>query len=89
MTAHENEAELLAAYSDAAALMLAAADDRPALDAVLRSLTYTDAAKLLIGALEVAGSLVTSGDKMPGATPRELLRTFIVGANDVSGEVSE
>jgi hypothetical protein len=55
--------ELLTGYGDAAALMLAAVDDRPALDAMLKSLTFGEAAKLLISAIEVGASLVSVGDR--------------------------
>lgn len=78
------ETEVLTAYSDAAALMLAAADDRAALDAVLKSLTFRDAAKLLIGALEVGGSLVSMGDRQPDMSPRQLLAAFIAGSRDTN-----
>jgi hypothetical protein len=77
---------VLEAYRDAAGLMLAAADDRQALDAVLKALTFRDAAKLLIGCLEVGASLVTVGDLDPDRTPRQLLTAFIAGANTVEDD---
>jgi hypothetical protein len=86
MTANNIEKDLLTAYRDAAALMLAASDDRQALDTVLKSLTFRDAAKLLVGCFEVGSSLVRIGDQEPEKTPRELLAAFIKGANEVEGE---
>ena len=70
--------ELLTGYADAAALMLAAADDREALDAFLKTLTHTEAAALLISALEVGASLVNMGDRSPQhVAPRATLSRLI------------
>ena len=72
------ETEVLTSYADAAALILAAADDRQAFDAVVKSLTFHDAAKLLLSALEVSASVVTFADQH-GAAPRETLGALIAG----------
>ena len=77
MTEDHNEQETLSDHGDAAALMLAAVDDREAMAAAFRSLTLGDAATLLLSAIEAGGTLVRLGDRYPDQTPRSLLGALI------------
>ena len=58
-----------------------------ALDAWIHSMTFADAAKVAIAAVEVGGTLIRSGDhgERTGElkTPREILTAYIAATRDI------
>jgi hypothetical protein len=72
----------LTAHADAAVLMLAAADDREAFNAMLLQLSFGEARDLLLAMAEVGGTLVTLGDAYPVHTSRHILRSMLAACRN-------
>lgn len=73
-------------HADAAALMIAAVDDRPAMSSMLKTLELKDLPDLFLAAIEVGGTLVRFGDEQPIATARDTLKAMLAAFNEVQAE---
>lgn len=71
----DDRLQILTNRADAAALMLAAADDPDAIPAVIGTMTYEDAARMLVAALMVGGTMVRLADNAGGT--RNDVRTVL------------
>lgn len=69
----------LAVHADAAGLILAAVDDRPALVLVVNELTHAEAVERLVAAVDLGGVLLVAGDRQSEQAPRAFLLAFLAG----------
>lgn len=89
MTDLQEAKALIATRADAAALMIAAVDDRPGLDALLKTLLVKDLPALLLAAIEVGGTMVRFGDEQPRITARETLDCLQKAFREIAEEDPE
>lgn len=81
-----NELTKIPIHADAAALMLAAVDDRAAMSSMLKTLKFSDLPDLLLAAVEVGGTMVRLGDDTPDANSRDILNGMLAAFREVLSE---